>query len=1244
MNEFVLKANRSEKVPYASSASCRMANASRPLLQFTATKVSVKSGYDIESIENAPVLAYDRFLTWGDVNPGQVFYDDITDCSAVTNSIRLIMTIGCYIRAQDRQGQVELIVLPSDDAKRYEKVSEIVRLLELLLTIDNGRPLDPGFPLATEDEIYKSIQLLINDDQYEDTIDKICIMSLLNESRALNNLHILQEVAYPWLSKPNCPVEKLAQIINALKCILPLPAVDLSPELQRNLSQWLATFDHLQQTKNVTAAIQLYKDSLQNVTHVNAEQNFTADAEDGELVNVPLMPGIRSRYALFTIRCNDDHIAIPVKTVENLAAMRTILHLFQRNEYTIKSSVRPDEFFLFANAVDGNNIEITEENCAGLESLCVELGFAGLDKAFQEFYKKKEKDATIGLEEEEDIWDEDQGNGDTTGVGVEAIDSSEFRVMDIVKERARLERAALVEKKARRIYASFLIHGYGGPQDVPKGLEYMKEAAESGDMSAWCWLGRAQVLGGLIPRNDFAGFQCLKKAAAYSHKEAHFWLGRCYEFGIGVQADMKQAIDCYKKGALLVDRDCAFKYGMALIWGLEVEKNLEEALNYLSNAPPLANSYRKICAGLLNGEIGHSEDVWQLKMAADMGNVSAQCQYGICALYGKRMSVNLDDAGHYLKLAADNGDLKAQLKYSHWLFWMNRLPESDEYCSKAADAGYENAQTDKIRRYRYEGIDPELTVKWLEYYAQAGNSEAMFLYAKALNDGLGVPQDINKAIQTFEMAADCGNASAMLDYAEICLFYGYGHEDSVKKAIRYYKMATDHGLVTAYIGYYHLIARYSTSPSEQEEGLNYLKYAADTGHRSAQLAYALHLLRNSKNAESEREAARYLQKVAETGHVVGIYFYGACLERGRGVEKNLEEAFRCYKEAADKGYTRGLYATSVCYHHGIGCEPDLSKAVEYMKRAADCGSPYCQTTYGWMCRVGLDGTRRLQEAASYFKAAADRGYAGGANFYGRALQNGEGVEQNLEEAARYFKMAADDGFADAQVNYALCLRDGRGVHQNVKEAVRYFEMAAKAGNTEGQTQFGHCLRHGHGIKQDIPRAASYFKLAADSGSASAQFQYALLADHGEIPENLPEAAAYYKLAADHGITKAQYNYAFFLMEGRGIPKNEAEAVRYYQMAANRGYPNAQFKYADCLERGIGCSVDLEKAASFFKLAAMQGYGKAEFRYGQCLENGRGVEQNFEEALEFYVRAMDHKERAAIRAHKELSRRMNLVGK
>lgn len=1218
-----------------------MASEGRPLLQFVATKVSVKSGYNVESIENARVLAYDRFLTWGDVNPGQVSYDDITDCTAVTNSIRLIMTIDSYLRGQSLQGQIEIIVLPSDDTKIYEKVSEIVRLLELLLTIDHGRPFGPNFPLATEDEVYKSIGLLINDDHYEDTIDKICIMSLLNESYALNHLHILQEVAYPWLSKPNCPAERLTQIINTLKCILPLPVLDLSPQLQRDLSQWLATFDHLQNTEDVTTTIQLYKESLQNLSasRVNAAQNFAADPDETS-TSVPLTAAIRSQYALFTLRCNDDHIALPAKTLERLRLIKTIVHHFQRSEYTIKSSVSPDEFFLFANALDGNNIEITEENCTGLESLCVELGFAGLDKAFEEFYTKKKKGTTVGFEEE-DIWDEGQENCEAaSGAGAEEVDScGAFRSMNVVEERARVERVALVQKRAKYIYATFLIHGYGGPQDVQKGLAYMKQAAESGDTHAQWWLGRSQLSGGLMERNEVAGFQYFKKAADYGHREAHFWLGRCYEFGIGVQADMKQAIDWYRKGTLVSDYECAFKYGMALVWGLGVEKNLEEALKYLSSSPIVAAPYHKICDALLNGEIGQSDDVWQLKMAADMGDISAQCEYGIRALYGKGMGVNLDDAGQYLKLAADQGDWKAQLEYSHWLFWMNRLPESDEYCRKAADAGYDNAQTEKAMTYRYEGIDPELAVKYLERYAQAGNSEAMYCYATALRNGMGTPLDMNKARLIYKKAADRGNAPAMLRYAQICLYYGYEHEDSVKEAIRYYKMAADCGVVKACVEYFNLVSKYSTSPSEKEEGLKYLKDAAEMGHHDARLAYAQCLLRDSKNSESEREAVQHLKKVAETGDQSAIYLYGQCLEHGRGVEKNPEAAFRCYKETADRGYAKGLFATSMCYRSGIGCEPNPSKALEYMKRAADCGSPVCQTTYGWMCRIGVGGTRRLEEAACYFKKAADQGYSTGANFYGRALQNGEGVQQNLEEAAKYFKMAADNGLADSQVNYGICLKEGRGVQKNLKEAVRYFEMAAKAGNTEGQTQFGHCLRHGYGVKQDIPRAANYFKLAADNGSASAQFQYALLADHGEIPENLPEAAAYYKRAADRGIMKAQYNYAFFLMEGRGIPKNEVEAVRYYEMAANHGYMNAQFKYAVCLERGIGCSVDLEKAASFFKLAAMQGYGKAELRYGQCLENGRGVEKNLEEALEFYVRAMDHKERDAIRAHKELSRRM-----
>jgi TPR repeat protein len=194
---------------------------------------------------------------------------------------------------------------------------------------------------------------------------------------------------------------------------------------------------------------------------------------------------------------------------------------------------------------------------------------------------------------------------------------------------------------------------------------------------------------------------------------------------------------CADKG----DADGQFKYGTFLAAGRGVRVDVKKSARYLRMASDQGHSgARAKCFESEEGVVSDLQDsLKDFKTRADMGDASAQFDYGKCLEHGKGVSVDFRGAAHFYKLAADQGHADAEYRFG--LFLANGT-----------------------------GIAADLqeSARYYQLSADHGNVLGMLKYGACLERGTAMAVDFKEAAKYYKMAADQGDEDAQL-HCDACL-------------------------------------------------------------------------------------------------------------------------------------------------------------------------------------------------------------------------------------------------------------------------------------------------------------------------------------------------------------------------------------------------------------------------------------------------------------------------------------------
>ena len=156
--------------------------------------------------------------------------------------------------------------------------------------------------------------------------------------------------------------------------------------------------------------------------------------------------------------------------------------------------------------------------------------------------------------------------------------------------------------------------------------------------------------------------------------------------------------------------------------------------------------------------------VYWYRKSAELGNMYAQCNLGLCYEFSKGVSKDINEAVKWYRKSAEQGYVTAQ--YSLGLCYENGQGVSKDYYEaakwyrKAAEQGYADAQCSLGYWYETSEKDMVSAVYWYRKSAELGNKYAQCNLGLCYEFSKGVSKDINEAVKWYRKAAEQGQTKA----------------------------------------------------------------------------------------------------------------------------------------------------------------------------------------------------------------------------------------------------------------------------------------------------------------------------------------------------------------------------------------------------------------------------------------------------------------------------------------------------
>lgn len=213
----------------------------------------------------------------------------------------------------------------------------------------------------------------------------------------------------------------------------------------------------------------------------------------------------------------------------------------------------------------------------------------------------------------------------------------------------------------------------------------------------------------------------------------------------------------------------------------------------------------------------------------------------------------------------------------------------------------------------YEDKDYEGARDIAEAWAKKGDARAMAMLGVLYQRGLGVPADLNKAVDWYAQAAEKNDLGAQYSLAEIYLNGTLGEAD-------------------------------------MQRGRYWLEKAAAKGKPEAE--HRLGLLAAGEQPPDWPAAAQWFGKAAAQGYVDSQYNLGVLYAEGRGVDQSKIKAGEWFAKAAVKGHADAALDYGIMVFRGDGVKKDEKVGADWLLVSARRGNPVAQNRVARLYATG----------------------------------------------------------------------------------------------------------------------------------------------------------------------------------------------------------------------------------------------------------------------------------------------------
>ena len=413
----------------------------------------------------------------------------------------------------------------------------------------------------------------------------------------------------------------------------------------------------------------------------------------------------------------------------------------------------------------------------------------------------------------------------------------------------------------------------------------------------------------------------LQKKAEEGSGAAALQLGEIYAQGQGISPDVIQAEAWLRRAIELEERLALHRLGQLMLQTSDQGQDVDRASQ-------------------------------GLRVLQEGAKTHPECHLTLGLYYASGTYVSRDFAkaeAHFRK-AAEQGSADGHYR----LGWLHAgeagFPEQID--SKQALASLENAFLEGqhmeagrllVRLLREGTVVPKDEKKAFQLVAEAadrGNPDACFFLGQCYEKGMGVLPDAEKALETFQRAAELGSGAARNRVGLMYLRGEAGLAEDRAKAKEWFTNSAAVGFPSAHYNLAMLLdAQAKPDTFEQRLAVEHMMKAANLGFTEAQDRLGS-WYRDGKNVSQDVVAATaWFRLAANRGHLASKINLGRILETLPGQANSLATAIGLYQEAASAGHPVGHYHLARILASGVTGRLETVSSFAHLAAAADAGLP-----------------------------------------------------------------------------------------------------------------------------------------------------------------------------------------------------------------------------------------------------------------------------------------------------------------
>ena len=380
---------------------------------------------------------------------------------------------------------------------------------------------------------------------------------------------------------------------------------------------------------------------------------------------------------------------------------------------------------------------------------------------------------------------------------------------------------------------------------------------------------------------------------------------------------------------------------------------------------------------------------------------------------------------------------------------------------------------------------------WTKLSADQNFPDAVYHLATLYLNGIGTPQNSNKAHETFLNAAKLKMPDAYYN-----LSYNYLFDDGIKKNVsESIKWSNE------LINYTHVIQEIDNYYALEGYQKLYFIYMWEDGYENYEKAFEyVKILVNRRGTGTDYDRLAYFYQV------------------GIATEIDYNKSFELYSIADQKGELNSKEFLGNLYYDGNGTEQDYQKAFEIYKYLDDLAeydlSLSNVITLGDYYRFGYGNVNiNYEKSLEYYL----RGYDQGANPYaaldiGEVYFEGLGLKKNVKEAITWFEIALKSEFVRSLAAEYLgkIYEFGEGsISVDFKKAFENYQIAADDNYSNGSFALGRFYEEGLYVVKDYSKAAYWYQKSAEEGLSTGAKELAELYESGKLGNNKSKDTQYW---------------------------------------------------------------------------------------------------------------------------------------